>query len=506
MSALSTSALFAAVSILFLAFIFLRRARHRYPPGPQGWPLIGNLFNAPTSFEWLVYLEWSRKYNSDIVHFEVLGTHYVVLNSAKAAADLFERRSHIYSDKPGAPMIEMTGLDKNIGLMKYSDHWRANRRLFHQYFRSTVVSTYHPLTARAVRELIYALSKEPSQFEKHIRKMAGANILRIIYGMEVESEDDSYMVVIDDVLHAISTVASSRAYLVDSFPILRHVPAWFPGAKFKREIAKWRVSVEEMYMRPFRELKVAFESGHAKPCVLTNMLFDISQDKEGRDPAMLEQVAINTAGTAYSAAADTITLALINFILAMLMHPEVQERAQEEIVSILGPDKLPEMEDQDSLPFITAVMKESLRWRPPLPLAVPHRAVVDDEYNGYHIPAGSVVIGNGWAIMHDNSRYPDPESFNPARFLDHEGKLRKDVPDPMQAFGYGRRICPGRYFVFDTLWMTEANILAVFSIQKPQDELGNAVEPGGEYTSGTFSFPTPFEARFQRRDGAGSLS
>jgi len=383
--------------------------------------------------------------------------------------------------------------------MKYGDYWRLHRKLFHQYFRSTVVARYHPVSTKTVGELIHALRQTPDQFLRHIRLMAGSNILRIVYGMEVKSEDDPIIVLIEESMNILSKFVNVGSYLVDSLPVLQYIPAWVPGAQFKRDAAKWTPIVEGMFMKPYMELKTSLENGDAKPCVLNDMLTDIYQDKEGHDRSLLESVVINTTGTAYSAASDTTTLTLLTFVLAMLIHPEVQKTAQKELDGVIGRDRPPEMEDQDALPFITALMKECLRWRPPLPLAVPHKSIADDEYKGFYIPAGSVIVGNAWAIMHDKERYQDPDTFNPSRFVDSEGRLRKDVPDPMEVFGYGRRICPGRHLALDLVWLAMANILAVFSIEKPIDEQGNVVEPSGEYMPGFFSFPAPFKAAFKVR-------
>ena len=87
------------------------------------------------------------------------------------------------------------------------------------------------------------------------------------------------------------------------------------------------------------------------------------------------------------------------------------------------------------------------------------------------------------AIMHDPARYPDPEVFNPSRFLTADGALDPQVPDPTEAFGYGRRICPGRYLAQHVLCLTIANILSAFTIEKPVDKFGNIVEPSGEFAS-----------------------
>ncbi|EKM51548.1 uncharacterized protein PHACADRAFT_176971 [Phanerochaete carnosa HHB-10118-sp] len=370
--------------------------------------------------------------------------------------------------------------------MGYGDYWRAHRRLSHQYFRPAAVSKYYPSSAKSVHEMILALRDTPGRFMEHIRHMAGSNVLRIVYGIEVKPEDDPLIPIVEESVQVFSKITVAGAYLADSLPILQHIPAWFPGAQFKRDAAKWRPVVDAMYLQPHMEVKASFNNGDARPCLLTDVLFEMSQDREGRDYTIDEDVAIGVMGVSYAAASDTTTLTLFNFVLAMLMHPEVQKTAQEVLDGTIGRSRLPEIEDRDALPFITAMVKECLRWRPPLPLALPHRSVADDEYRGFHIPAGSVVIGNAWAILHDEERYPDPDVFNPRRFLDGEGRLRKDVPDPTDAFGYGRRICPGRYFALDVVWLAMANMLAVFSIEKPMDEQGNVIEPTGEYMTGSF--------------------
>ena len=88
--------------------------------------------------------------------------------------------------------------------------------------------------------------------------------------------------------------------------------------------------------------------------------------------------------------------ALGTFILAMVQNPDVQKKAQAELMAVVGPVRLPEYEDEPSLPYICAVVKECLRWRSVGPLGVPHRVIQDDEYRGYHIPKGSIIIPNIW--------------------------------------------------------------------------------------------------------------
>ena len=124
----------------------------------------------------------------------------------------------------------------------------------------------------------------------------------------------------------------------------------------------------------------------------------------------------------------------------------------------------------------------------PPPAAVPHKTSTDDEYDGYFIPKGTIIVGNSWAILRDEKRYPNPEVFDPTRFLTKDGKLNPDVPDPTEAFGFGRRICAGRYFADHVLWLTIANVLSVFHIEEPLDAQGRVIKAKEDYTTGMFRY------------------
>lgn len=114
----------------------------------------------------------------------------------------------------------------------------------------------------------------------------------------------------------------------------------------------------------------------------------------------------------------------------------------------------------------------------------------DDVYRGYHIPKGSVVVGNSWAVLHDKDAYaPDPDVFRPERFMSEDGTaLNPDVRLPSAAFGYGRRICPGEDIARASIWYAMACILCCFDISKAKDENGDIIEPSGTYSSGVLSY------------------
>ncbi|KAF5379873.1 hypothetical protein D9757_007199 [Collybiopsis confluens] len=94
---------------------------------------------------------------------------------------------------------------------------------------------------------------------------------------------------------------------------------------------------------------------------------------------------------------------LETFVLATSVHPDKQRKAQAEIDRMSGSDRLPTYEDRPQLPYIESILKEVYRRNPIAPIAVPRKydAKVDDEYRGWRIPKGSIVIANTWAVMHD---------------------------------------------------------------------------------------------------------
>ncbi|EKM55880.1 uncharacterized protein PHACADRAFT_209392 [Phanerochaete carnosa HHB-10118-sp] len=467
----------AAAWVVFAAWT---RPRRRYPPGPKGLPVLGNIFDVPLENGWLVFRDWAHRYGSDIVHVEALGKHVCVVNSAKAAKDLFDGRPHIYSDKEQSVMAqELSGWDRAWALSPYGDAWREYRRLFHHHFRPMAVPQYHHKQTKAVRRLLHLLLDTPDDFMKHIRYAAGVAILDVTYAIDA-LPGDPRIELVEAAVNTFGKLVGAGVYLVDIFPILKHVPAWFPGAQFKRDAAEYKKLVDGMYEMPYRQFKAALKEGRAQPCFTGSLLAEAA---DSTDTPELDEFFTNLTGTAYAGEhkppphCSTTVVTLTTFIYAMVLHPEAQVLVQEELDRVVGRDRLPEMADQDALPRVTALIQEVLRCvASPLAvgfvpafrfgyllspdaidlfLATRHRAVTDDEYNGCHIPAGSVVIGNSWAILHDEETYPDPHRFDPTRFLTTDGPalLRADVPFPAEAFGFGRRTCPGRPFVLDMLFL-----------------------------------------------------
>ncbi|KAG6860123.1 hypothetical protein C0995_015475 [Termitomyces sp. Mi166 len=184
----------------------------------------------------------------------------------------------------------------------------------------------------------------------------------------------------------------------------------------------------------------------------------------------------------------SITSALRSFILACVSHPEWIVIAQKEVDNVVGPDRLPSFKDRAFLPYIEAVVQETLRWCPALRAGVPHLSNEDDtiEYNGqdYFIPKGSLIYAVTWAIEHDQSKFKDHDQFKPERFLDSQGKLKPNYET--SAFGFGRRVCPGP-FAEQLLWIDIITMLWAFNI-RASDEVVPNTGPPFPYNDGDAAF------------------
>ncbi|KAJ7844804.1 cytochrome P450 [Mycena leptocephala] len=486
---------------IFLIFLYgLRPQRNRsqlpLPPRPKKLPVVGNLFDIPPERQWETYVEWSKQFSSDIIHLDVAGTSIVVLSSMEAVRQLFERRSSLYSDRARLPMlVELMGWDFGIG----RTFLRSHRKILHEAFNVGAIKQFHPQERAAVNELLRRILQDPRDIMKHFRHMTGALMMDVTYGIDVRSSDDRYIGIAEEAMHGLSVASIPGTFLVDTIPALKYVPNWVPGADFKRKAKQWRKVTRDLLEVPFSEVKRNIASGTARTS-LTSLNLRPLDDSTGSKKKVRAQEAVVQAAAAniYAAGADTTVSALGTFILAMLVNPEAQKKAQAEMDSVLGAGHLPDFADREALPYVSAIVKEVLRWRPVTPLAVPHYLGVDDDYRGYRIPAGSIVIGNAWAILHDENMYPDPQSFKPERFLT-DGKLNRAIRDPeTAAFGFGRRICLGKHMATSSLWITIASILSTLQISKTVEE-GKVVEPTYEYFPGLISTPLPFKCSITPR-------
>jgi cytochrome P450 len=181
-----------------------------------------------------------------------------------------------------------------------------------------------------------------------------------------------------------------------------------------------------------------------------------------------------------TAGAETTATTLLWWTLAMIAFPEVQRRAQAEIDAVVGRDRFPTFVDAPRLPYVRAIIKEVLRWRPTLMLGVPHAATEEDWYEGMFIPKGTVCISNLWHCNHDRAVFgEDADEFRPERHLDERGESLPGPVETYQAghvgFGFGRRICVGKDMANDSLFIDTVRMLWAAKLERARDENGKEV-------------------------------
>ncbi|EIW86004.1 cytochrome P450 [Coniophora puteana RWD-64-598 SS2] len=465
------------------------------PPGPNGLPLIGNSLEIDGRKPQLTFSKWGRLYG-DIVHCRVWGYDTIIVNSDKIARDLLETRSSIYSDKVQAESATILGIGKLTGFIPYSDEWRLHRRLYAQSFRQDVVPRYRPLQQQMSIKLLQALLRTPEDFEEHIEMYSASVILSAVYGYDVSSKHDPLFSIVQ---HANDVVMKHGTSLVigviDALPWLPYSPSWIPDGGIRSIVSSVQASVHDLMNAPYKfitQLEGESTTGQS-------MVGDLYQKWGDREiPAMTALCLRNAAGTAFVAGTDTTFSTIENFIYAMTLHPDIQKRAQEQIDSVVGNERLPTFDDRGELPLIDAILREVIRWIPTVPTNLAHAVLEDDIYEGYLIPKGANLIVNTWGIFHDEQRYPNPETFNPDRFLASDGKLVDDTAY-MTVFGYGRRICPGRYLAEASAWAALASLLAAFNFTEAKGPDGNSVVQNFQWTWGISIRPAAFKCTIRPR-------
>lgn len=170
---------------------------------------------------------------------------------------------------------------------------------------------------------------------------------------------------------------------------------------------------------------------------------------------------------------DTVAI-LLEWILArMVLHPEIQSKAQAEIISVVGNSRPVQDSDIPSLPYLQAIVKETLRIHPPGPLLSWARLAVRDVYVGDNfVPAGTTAMVNMWAITHDPRVWAEPEKFKPERFIEEDISIMgSDLR--LAPFGSGRRVCPGKAMGLATVNLWLAQLLQSFEWVASEEAAAN---------------------------------
>ncbi|KAG2335457.1 cytochrome P450 [Suillus weaverae] len=450
MSVLPTAISLVAICAFLLVGSFNRNPQYPLPPGPPRRLLVGNLLDIPRFRAWHKFLQWKDQYG-DVVYAEALGNSILILNTIESVTDLLVKKPSIYSDRPIFTMagelmtLDNVSLRQSMPMLQYGTTWREHRKLSRMALSPDAVKRYH-----RVQEDIIAMYM-PS-------KTAGRIIMSVSYGLPVQTPDDLYITDAEETMDMVGKVTVPGAFWVDLIPCLKYLPSWIPFNKIHQVGSFGRQRVERMIARPFEHVLEEMAKGVARPSFVYDCLKKLQSNGDASSKVSLDLIRW-AAGTLYGAGGESTYATILIFILAMALYPEVQIEIRRELSKVVGLHRLPSIEDRDRLPYVSATVKEAMRWSPALPLGIARRVTRDDHYRD------------------DKSGIPS-ERFAPERFL--QNCVKETAIDPyLYAFGFGRRECPGKYLGENNLFLLISYISATVEISSSQD-----------------TFPEPFSVEF----------
>ena len=430
-----------------------RNSRPMPPSPPTNHWFYGHKLSQNLPF--LQIEEWIKEYGPLITLRD--GTEkYVVIGRQEALFDIMERQGGLLADRPHRISItELLTGGVSIGFAN-GTRLRLMRRAMHTHLQPKAVGTYGPLQMEHVRGTILGLLDAPGEYQMHARAYAASVVLKVAYGKSTPTAaSDPEVQEIERNMVMTRKALRPGAYVVDYAPLrwLKYVP-WY-GAELRRT----HESNTKLFVEHLEAVKNKLNEGEAGPS-FSRHLFE-NESSYG----MTRKEMAFLAGSFFSAGSETSAIGACQIMMTAALHPEVQARVQAEMDAVIGRDRAPTFDDEDSLPLVKAFVQEVHRWRPIAAMGLSHYTTDDVFWNGYCIPKGTTVFGNHWAASRDPDYWTNPDKFDIDRWLTEDGACRKDLNDMRHiAFGFGRRICPGQHLAQRSLLINAMVILWAFRI------------------------------------------
>lgn len=469
--ALYTFSLVAVVLGAYILHKYLESSRrHRIPkglkplPGPKGYPIIGSVPEVPEKNGFIKFADWGKEYGP-IYQVNLAGHNHVWISSDEISKDLLSKKAAIYSDRPHIPAL----IDDNrtsaqyLPLLSRNDGHTRQRKFANIIMRESEKALFHRYPELEAKRLLLELLDEPDRYNHALESFIARVTSRLAWGHSEASDE------LKQRARELLIGVSPTGALPNKLPFLMALPDWLSPAKaWERRRAKtertWFQTMQAQVVKDIQE-------GHASPSWMKIFLdgrskWDFKSDLEGA-------YAVGMHGIA---GALTIAAPMQTFCLAMTYYPQYLPMLHEELDRVCG-DRLPRSEDRPNLPFLRAIIRECIRWRPPVPTGIPHYLIQDDEYKGYHIPKGSTMHPLEWAIARDPEMFPDPESFNPLRWVEpgwpsyQEPLTQFPTIINSTQFGYGRRTCQGQTVADEDLLIGIGSIAWLFNIERSAEDV-----------------------------------
>ncbi|XP_037384107.1 cytochrome P450 1B1 [Talpa occidentalis] len=470
--------LFSVLAVVHVGQWLLKQRRRRpgsSPPGPFSWPLIGNaaqMGKAPH----LSFARLAQRYG-DVFQIRLGSCPVVVLNGEHAIRQALVQQGVAFADRPPFASFRVVSEGHSMAFGQYSELWKAQRRAAHSTLRAfsarqqsgrSVLERHLVGEARELVELLVRGSAGGSFLDpRPLTVVAVANVMSAVcFGCRYSHDDPEFRELLSHNDEFGRTVAAGS--LVDVLPWLQRFPN--PVRTAFREFQQLNRSFSDFVLDKFLRHRESLKQGAAPRDMMDAFILSSRKEADevpsgGRAGLHVKYVS-STITDIFGASQDTLSTALQWMLILFIRYPEVQARVQAELDQVVGRHRLPCLDDQPNLPYIMAFLYEAMRFSSFVPVTIPHATNASASVLGYHIPKDTVIFVNQWSVNHDPVKWPNPENFDPARFLDKDGFINKDLASRVMIFSVGKRRCIGeelskmQLFLFISILAHQCNFRA----------------------------------------------
>eukprot|EP00262_Sarcandra_glabra_P002540 TRINITY_DN12930_c0_g1_i1.p1 TRINITY_DN12930_c0_g1~~TRINITY_DN12930_c0_g1_i1.p1 ORF type:complete len:508 (-),score=62.78 TRINITY_DN12930_c0_g1_i1:251-1774(-) len=462
----SSLALYIAVvlgTLLLLLRVFSTHQKLNLPPGPKPWPIIGNL-NLIGPLPHHSMRDLSLKYGP-IMQLRFGSCPVVVGSSVDMAREFLKTHDLNFLSRPKTLFNKHISRGyKNMLWSPYGPYWRQTRKVCHLTLLTEArMNDYENIRAEeiyATLNALYGSAGRPIVLKDHLLSHFVNILSRMVLGKKYEEgeELENFKEILDE-----SFVLGAAFNVADYIPWL----GFMDLQGYIKRIKKVSKKLDWVFDQALDERAVKREKRRNLPdkC-MADALLQLVDDPNLEEKFSRGDIKVIMQDM-IGGGVETATSLTEWGITEILKHPEIYEKASEELVRVIGRERWVEEKDIDRLPYIQAIVKEILRLHPSGPLLVPHVCRDDCTISGYDIRAGTLVVVNAWCIARDPTNWDAPLEFRPERFvgctIDVKGQDFKLLP-----FGSGRRMCPAYNLGLKMVQVTLANLLHGFFWKLPE--------------------------------------
>ncbi|XP_078673786.1 cytochrome P450 2U1-like [Branchiostoma floridae x Branchiostoma belcheri] len=447
--------------LTFLLFVIFRvRKPAGYPPGPPGWPVLGNLPSLARNAH-LQLTAWRGTYG-DVFSVKMGLQDAVVVSGMDAIREALVRKAEHFSSRPDLFLMRRNNHRNGLVMRPYGDGWKILRRFSVSTLRSCGMGTgtIEEKIRLECQHFCTALGEKVDQpFDlTHLLHNAVANIIcSMATGKRFEYGDPTFLRLMEIVERAM--VLFVTAHVINIYPVLRFFPVvGRPYQEWMDLSARTHDCIRDIVTQHQKSKNVS----DAANTIVDAFTKSVELDPDSLPDQSLMYLLIDLLGAGTDTAGNTLRWGL----LYLVTHPDVQAKVQAELDQVVGRDRPPVVSDKPNLPYTEATIMEMQRIRTVVPLAVPHCTTSDTTLLGYNIPAGTDVLINLWSLHMDPGRWDNPDKFDPSRFLDGNGQLQ--TTDSFLPFSTGRRVCLGEQLAKMELYMFVTSMLQQFTFKLPE--------------------------------------